>query len=348
MISAGTLEQGAQWCNFTGAYAETDENGMFALNGIPEGTVVVIAISAFDQGYSDGLWTGDGMTDECLEAAAYTSTGAGSPLIHITLERLSRITGTVTDEFGNPSAMAVVTIYDAVDESVLGTGVTDIYGYYDFLFRNAPSGSIKVEARGSYDSGLIPLFYDGKPDMDQADPLEAGSGAEISGIIIRLSYGGTISGHVGFSDHLPAAGISISVYADFGDYWGWVSGGTTDPNGYYEIKGLCTGNYVLEFTKYFSNGDQLVTYYRNRTDFYAADTVSVMTGEVTDRIDSTIPALLCDLDGRNGFDDQDMRTFSIGLGTDCCAGPGDFDADGDIDGQDIFRMALSASMSNSH
>jgi len=316
-------------CSYLGRWTVTNGEGRFALNGITAGTQVVISVSALSNGYMDGMWTGSGMTSNCSDAAVYTSTGAGGEDVQITLSRASSVWGNVLDEWGNPLAWASVEVYDAQNFTWLGSGSSREDGFYRVFFRHAPSGSIKMRAVGPYGVNVLPEYYQDKPDYNQADALDAPVECSLSSITFWLDAGGRITGNVYYSDGFPVAGAVVTVYDSSDNY---VSQGSADSNGYYEVGKLVTGEYLLDFKRYTSTGD--ITYQKT-------DSVSVTAGEDTNGTDFYFPTTLSDINGDGNFDESDMQMFAGAMGTNCCAQEGDFDHDSDVDGLDIYWMARS-------
>ncbi len=339
-VSALRMTEDSDWCEYLNIGSATDENGMFALNGIPAGMQVKLQINAIYYGYEDGYWNEGRLTESCTEATSYTSGGAGTARIDIELQHASSISGMVMDLDGIPLPFSWVTVFDAASEEYLGGGNSDDYGYYSFHFRNAPSGQIKVRAEGEWDSGYIPLYYNNRMDFDTADAIVAGNGSSINGIDFYLPIGGVISGSALYLDNLPAAGVSVNIY-DAHDF-AWVASSNTSASGYYEAKGLIPGDYIVMFSNYKVNGYWTYTYFDNVQSETDATIINLGYQEYRSAIDLAIPAYLCDIDKNGSFDTDDMRIFVSDFGENRTS-DADFDNDYDIDGMDIYRMALSIS-----
>ncbi len=253
----------------------------------------------------------------------------------------SSISGHVLDSDANPVTYACISVYDASSGNTLEEGYSDQHGYFDITFPDAPSEQIKVRAKPYYGINLIAQFYDGKLTMDQADVIEAPPGSHIAGIDFFLATGGIISGQVRYKDGLPATKISVHAYS-YDDLKG-VASTASGPGGHYNLVGLPSGEYVVEFDKLFLVRFVLMTgYYDNKAYLFQGDPVPATAGVYTTDIDYTIPTLLCDLDGSCNFEpDPDLMEFAKTIGESLYPNIGDFDYDGDADGMDIFLMTQS-------
>ncbi len=257
----------------------------------------------------------------------------------------SRISGHVHDLETNPVIYACISVYDASSGDSLGQGYSDQNGYFEFSFTDAPSEQIKVHVQPYYGTNLIAQFYDGSQDMDHADIIEAPAGCQIQGIDFFLPKGGVISGHVRFIDGLPASKITVHAYS-YENLKG-VASGRTDHEGHYNVVGLPTGTYVVEFDKIFLPSFTLMSgYYDNKEYLCQGDPVPVTAGLDTTGIDYTVPTFLCDIDGSGDFEpDIDLKEFVQTIGEEIYPNLGDFDYDGEADGMDIYLMDRSVASS---
>jgi len=337
-VGAERPEGDTEWCSYYDVWVATDENGMFALNGIPAGMPVVIYVDGLWDGFESGYWTGDDFSEICSEAEIFTSGGAEARRANIVLEEASHISGRVMDMHENPQAWSYVQVYDSESYEMLGSGSTDDMGYYAFYFKNAPSGRIKVSAQGQWGSGLIPGFYNGKSDFETADEITAPSEAYIDGINFYLPRGAVITGFANYADRFPAAGVNVDVYD--AEFLNWMTSAVTDASGRYEANGLPVGDYIVRFSNYIVHGVWTYSYYNNVKSYQEATPVSLTSGEVYQGIDMTVPHPLCDLDGSGEFDSHDADMFASDFGNTWNAAS-DFDHDYDIDGMDLYRMLLS-------
>ena len=339
-VDAIIPEQDGSWCNYLNIWATTNQDGTFALNSIPAGMEIKIKIHALWQGFEDGYWTSSGPVSYCGDAQSFFAEGSKASDINITLQRASHISGSVMDTDGTPLVLASVYIYDAVSNEQLGGSTTDEYGNYNFYFHNAPSNQIKIQAQGPWDSDLMPVYYNNKPDIASADTIAAPPGTDINGIVFSLSQGGSISGYTTYSDGLPAANVCIDIYAV--DTYYWVSRVYSDGSGYYKAGGLRPGEYIVMFTNYKINGEWQFSYYDNKTELNDADHIYLSNGtDITD-INLSIPGFLCDLDHNGSFDSEDMEDFGTSFGFQKQSAS-DLDNDYDTDGIDLYRMILSIS-----
>ena len=108
------------------------------------------------------------------------------------------------------------------------------------------------------------------------------AGATTSGVDTTLSPGGHITGTVTDSHHVGIAGFEIFVF----DAAMNISIAWTDSAGNYDVGGLATGTYRVEFNDY--TNDTLTQYYNDEPSLGQADPVAVTAGETTPNIDCTL------------------------------------------------------------
>ena len=108
------------------------------------------------------------------------------------------------------------------------------------------------------------------------------AGATTSGVDTTLPVGGHITGTVTDSHHVGIADFEVVVYdAGMNTSLAW-----TDPAGKYDLGGLATGTYRVEFNDY--TNDTLTQYYNDEPSLGQADPVAVTAGETTANIDATL------------------------------------------------------------
>ena len=135
-------------------------------------------------------------------------------------------------------------------------------------------------------SGVYPSeYYDNvsMADWDSADSVVVTAGATTSGVDTTLTPGGHITGTVTDSHHVGIADFEVMVLDPDSSYTGvaW-----TDSAGKYDLGGLATGTYRVEFND--STNSALTQYFNDEPTIGQADAVAVTAGATTANIDATL------------------------------------------------------------
>ena len=194
----------------------------------------------------------DSATDISLTAEVTTT-------LDVVLTALAQITGTVTDEQGNPlEGIGVYRYYlpNIPGESwnLAASTYSDSNGQY--VFNGLAAGTYRIGfADEVYAKGYASQFYNNKPTIETADDIVVESGMIVANRNARLQTLSHINGTVTNSDGNP---ISF-VYPAFYRYvmqeggtssWEMVRETGTDQNGRYYSQGLEPGLYRLHFQRY--------------------------------------------------------------------------------------------------
>jgi protocatechuate 3,4-dioxygenase beta subunit len=174
----------------------TDGNGNYAAHGIPEGNWKVL----FDpEGYNwmygtDYLseWYNDKLDFDSADLVSVTQ-GQETSEINAQLEVGGRISGTVTNEQGEPLIGVLVNVYDAAAQAPiekLGTAWTEESGRY--VLHGLSPGEYKVFFDPSltnewHSTSYFAEWFQNKPDFISADSVFVSSEQETSGINAQLS-----------------------------------------------------------------------------------------------------------------------------------------------------------------
>jgi len=125
------------------------------------------------------------------------------------------------------------------------------------------------------DGNYADQWYNNKKTFDEADPVNVKMGEVTSGILFKLNKAGKIIGYVlDFKTLTPVKDIFMVAYNE--NYY-YESYGISGEDGYFEIKGLKTGDYIV--FGYDLNGEYIPTYYDSVTDPSLATPLSVQEGE---------------------------------------------------------------------
>ena len=220
-------------------------------------------------------------------ASAHTvvvTTGSETAGINASLASGGSISGTVTDSKADPLEDICVDAYDSSGDDS-GYGITGPDGGY--TVDGLPAGKHRIRFSDCGDSNVATEFYDDRPGLASADPVNVAAGAEVSGVDASLASGGSISGTVTDSSAKPLEDICVDAY----DSSGVASGsGYTEADGTYSVGALGGGNYRVRFYDCGSNGVE-GEFYDNRPKLASANQIGVTAGTETAGIDAVLAAL---------------------------------------------------------
>ena len=199
--------------------------------------------------------------------------------IDATLRPAQVLTGTVSTAGGQPVEDVQVTVY----KKGAGWYTASTYTQADGTFRTSQlsDGDYEVRLRPEGDSEWAMQWYNGAPSRQRASTVTL-SGGQSSDIAATLQRGGSISGTVTRSGGTGLAGVYVSA-SNGRDYRSTL----TNADGSYQIKGLITGQYTVEFDADYDTG-VLDEWYDNATDYDDATLVPVVAGEDTPGIDAAL------------------------------------------------------------
>jgi hypothetical protein len=222
-----------------------------------------------------------------LDVCAYD--GAGSYTLTYRLEDAAHISGAVTTVGGSGLAGIEVTAYqwsDAYGDWVYA-GVTVTAGDGDYAFDSLAQGRYRLrfaDSAGVY----LPEYYDNKPDLDTANDVSVAAGSTAAGIDAMLTEGGHITGEVSNAQGAGLDGIDIAVYQWTSDYGVWTRVGeaSTSDDGRYDVHGLTSGSYRLQFQdpSHAYHGEC----YNDKATIEGATDVGVTAGSTTAGIDAVL------------------------------------------------------------
>lgn len=258
-INAETAQGGFGAC--------TDENGRYAITGIPYNDYTVRASGGWNwclNQPSDYILEYYPETTDYNQADIFTldSTTPFYTDINFTLTLGGRIIGQVTDaNNGQPLAGVRVNANAFTDENPWASdgwsdanGVYTITGLYDSDFR------IAIDDINWIPDGYAFQYYQGALDWRAATPVNITGANTVTGIDFPLLPGGIISGRVlDQNSGLPIANQNVSA-----DGNGWGRGTCTDDAGYYTARAMPYGEYRVH-----SGGDW--NWCQNRINEYSQE-----------------------------------------------------------------------------
>jgi hypothetical protein len=239
--------------------ATTDENGSFAIQGLPAGTYDV---EVERQGYvGSPSWNAPGSAVQLR-----LSPGEALKGVTIPLAPQAVITGRVLDEEGDPWIHAQITLYRSRwshgKRTFASAGGADLNDLGEFRIGELAPGTYFVAAQpdllweAEHRPGAKNLsvqsrltWFPSSLDRDGATPVIVSAGAQVNSILIRLRHGSvySIRGSVTGGETIPEEqGVfgkrGISALTADGEF---NYGGRIFPDGTFEIGNLPSGTYYL-------------------------------------------------------------------------------------------------------
>jgi hypothetical protein len=279
--------------------ADTDENGNYAITGLPGGTVFVGTCGSCNDNnlpFIDVLWDGDTGSPDCEQGVGVEVTaGETTADINFNLQAGVTISGRVTDTSGNPIPNLWIHAFDnACDGRGLGGGSTDDQGYY--TTSGMPEGDVYIKAcPGCNDLNYVNSWWVGtgnpnSTDCNDAENLNLQAGVNAQDIDFVLYPAGSISGRVTEMDGItPVPNLHVHL-TDNACNSGWWIGRNTDENGYYTIPGIPAGTVNVRACPSCSGHSHTNEWYGGEDgtgseDCNQAIDVSVTAGATTEGID---------------------------------------------------------------
>ena len=264
-------------------YDVTDASGHYYIGyigGLLTGDYKVRSYDCASRGYLDEWY--DDQPDADHAALVAVTVNEDTAGIDAALVSGGSVSGTVTSENTGEPLENVCVSASAVSYSRTGFARTDAGGRYaieglradDYKVRFADCNSPRVYA---------PEWYDDRPDRDSASPVTVIAEQETAGIHAALAVGGTVNGTV--TDESTGEPLEdICVYA---------SGASpitvhTDASGNYEIGGLSTGLYAVDFYDCRRRPVYFSEWYNDRPDAESADLLAVTLKEKISGIDAAL------------------------------------------------------------
>lgn len=278
-VTAYVLEDG-DWIDVSDAM--TDSSGNYRVGGLPTGTY---RLGFYDEsGSYASEYYNNVATVEAAQGVSVTA-GATTPGKNASLAPAGHITGRVTNPGGAGEEDVEVYARQLIggEWESAGETYTDPSGNYDL--GGLGTGTYRLEF---YSGTYVGEFYDNAMTLDSATNIAVTVGSTTSGKNAQLAAPGSITGTVTNPGGTGLDWVVVSTYRLIDGEWEAVGGAMTDPTGAYEVDGLPTGTYRLEF--WDSTGMYLSEYYDNAADVDSAADVAVTGGSTTSGKNASLAA----------------------------------------------------------
>jgi hypothetical protein len=261
----------------TGIEVETDSDGHYTLSGLATGNYKLTFFSCFGGNYVQE-WYANKDTFNAADTVPVTD-GQTTPNINAALAHGGTITGTVTNDDGDPVQGIDVHANNATHG---GSATTDANG--DYTVTGLAAGSYTVRFFDALLHTYVTQYYNDTPTESAANPVSVTVENTTPDIDATLHRGGSISGTVTEEGTgAPLAHVCVAVYGPDanGDCV------ETDASGHYTYGKLESGSYkvsFIDFPGYQHEGEA----YDNKPDLSSADPVGVAAGSDTPNIDAAL------------------------------------------------------------
>ena len=199
------------------------------------------------------------------------------------------ISGTLTGVGGAPITSGSVTVrqYDAEDEfwRSVAFGSTNASGSY--TVGGLAAGTYRVEFYGG--GAYLTEYYDNKTTVESATDITLASGANRTGVDAQLAVESHITGTVTNPAGAGVGGVGVQAYRWVGGQWQWATFTETETNGTYDLRGLTTGSYRVQFRgSDVGNGTYLDEYYNDAATIDEGTDVVVAESATTANINAVL------------------------------------------------------------
>jgi hypothetical protein len=248
----------------------TDEDGNYTITSVPFGTHNVVAGRDFCGPHS--------YIEQTIYGVTLTEVEPDVVGLDFTLQLGGSISGTVTDEFGNPIADRIdVSACLFTDDSICWW--TSVQPDGSYIIYSLPTEVYRVHTYPINGGYWLDEWFDDTRDWSMANPVSVTAGFETPDINFSLQLGGSISGNVSDA-HGPVAYVWVDA-CNWDDTF--CNSAETDENGGYTIYSLPGGDYRVSV--WGGQGGWLDQFYNNKRLHENADPVSVTVGANTGGID---------------------------------------------------------------
>ncbi len=163
------------------------------------------------------------------------------------------------------------------------SSTTDSLGNYNV--GGLPTGTYRLEFN-DYTDTYLGEYYNNAATLNAATGVAVTAGATTANINASLALPGHITGRVTNPGGSAIADVDVTAYSLQDGYWDYYKDASTNAAGNYDVSGLPTGTYRLEF--WDGSGSYLGEYYNNVATLGAATGVAVTAGSTTANINAQL------------------------------------------------------------
>lgn len=248
--------------------ATTAPDGTYAIGGLVAGEYQLQFRPAAGSGLRSEYF--DGVDDWASATPVAVTAGGTTARVDASLRQGVCLTGVVRSAAGGPVSGALVLLHPADGGTASPHGTTGFDG--TFRVSDAAPGDYLLEV-STWNDDLADGFYPGSTGRDDATVLTLAAGDCVDVDPVTMPVGGTITGRLLAVDGTPTAG-NVTVTSDDGAY----GSATAGPDGRFVVRGLASGDYVVQASAF---GGGIAVYHPGVPTRADAETVRVALGEDT-------------------------------------------------------------------
>ena len=278
-------KNGSSSFDYLGFSLTTDSSGNYSIGGLAPGTYKLEFADWTDENYAFGYHGNATFLESAAEIMVPSQ--APFPVVNISLQNASQISGRVTGTNGNLPLSGIPIVVRQSSSYTWGwpywLSKTDAGGNY--TVRGLPAGTFRIQfgsdSFGKTSSNFISEFFNDSPEWEAAGNLTLGTAQSLGGINASLATGASISGRITGPDGTTGLGrVEISPQRWEGNQWTSFSHrvqASTDSLGNYTLFGLPPGNYRLEIND--PDNIYITEFYNDSTSVESAEDITVGAGE---------------------------------------------------------------------
>ena len=260
----------------------TDAAGVYTIVGLHTGNYTVEFFDESGSGYLIQYYN-DQSTYSTANAVSVTQATTTSG-INAAMILGGDITGTVTDA-NSKAPIESANVCASVSAGLpVACASSDSVGNY--TISGLASGSYVVSFEGPAESSYLEQWYNDQPTESTADPVTVTAPSTTVAINAQLEIAGSISGTITDAHSgLPIAGVCANAFSAT-DLYSPVASACSNSAGGYQIQGLTSGSYLVEFVA--EAGDYIEQWYSNQPSGQAGNLIGVTTGVNTSDINAAM------------------------------------------------------------
>lgn len=262
------------------AGATTASDGNYKLEGLKSGSYKV----QFDA--SSVSYAGEWYNDKS-EFSAATSVSATAPNVTANINAILASAGSISGTVANSSSAGIqgvtVYVYDASTQAFVSKATTGSTGAYQV--KGLPSSTYKVWFDAS-ETTYTSEWYNDKTDLSSGNAVTVSAPGTTSGVNAVLDAGGSISGKVINASSTAIQGVTVYAYSITTGLY--VTQAVTDASGNYELGGLESDGYKIQFSA--ASLGYVDEWYNNKNDWSTSENVYVTAPNAMTGINATLDA----------------------------------------------------------